>query len=299
MLAGTVNGQPVYWLMDTGSTASFIVRPAAERLGLDIQGMSGDVEFSGIGGDGIRVGQTTLRHLTLGSWSRDDTAVMVANAHDLGRKDVIGLLGEPFFSDFDVELDYAHSQVILLKAVNCDDETWLAYWDKDAVDVPLDRSPAWNERVVVDVKVNGLLIQAMLDTGASTSALSFEGAQRAGLHIGDTGVNMTGPTGGLGAHAMHTYVGTLDSFAIGGETIKHAKLEFIDMHKWDPKLVRGSGYDYRLPQFDMLLGIDFLRVHRLLISHSQHRLYFSYIGDGKAFFGVTRPSQPAESPSAP
>ena len=28
----------------------------------------------------------------------------------------------------------------------------------------------------------------------------------------------------------------------------------------------------------MLLGLDFLRSHRVLIAHSQRKLYFSYIG---------------------
>jgi hypothetical protein len=28
----------------------------------------------------------------------------------------------------------------------------------------------------------------------------------------------------------------------------------------------------------MLLGVDFLRSHRVLVAHSQRKLYFSYIG---------------------
>jgi len=37
----------------------------------------------------------------------------------------------------------------------------------------------------------------------------------------------------------------------------------------------------------MILGADFIRAHRLLVSHSKHRLYFTYVG-GPVFAGMRR-----------
>ncbi|MEA1674201.1 hypothetical protein [Nitrospirillum sp. BR 11163] len=38
---------------------------------------------------------------------------------------------------------------------------------------------------------------------------------------------------------------------------------------------------------DMLLGLDFLRAHRMFVAHSQHRIYFTYVGG--PVFQVTGP----------
>lgn len=57
----------------------------------------------------------------------------------------------------------------------------------------------------------------------------------------------------------------LETFAIGDELIR------------DPAL-RTANLGVR----DMLLGLDFLRAHRVLIAHSQRRMYFTYTG-GRVF----------------
>jgi len=57
----------------------------------------------------------------------------------------------------------------------------------------------------------------------------------------------------------------VETFAIGDELIK------------DPAL-RGASLGLR----DMLLGLDFLRAHRVLVANSQRRLYFTYTG-GRVF----------------
>jgi Aspartyl protease len=59
--------------------------------------------------------------------------------------------------------------------------------------------------------------------------------------------------------------GRLDTFAVGDELIR------------DPTL-RTSNIGLR----DMLLGLDFLRAHRVLVANSQRRLYFTYTG-GRVF----------------
>ena len=45
---------------------------------------------------------------------------------------------------------------------------------------------------------------------------------------------------------------------------------------------------------DMILGLDFLRSHRVLIAHSQRKLYFTYIG-GTVFQPRSRLSPPGAS----
>ncbi len=46
---------------------------------------------------------------------------------------------------------------------------------------------------------------------------------------------------------------------------------------------------------EMLLGVDFLRAHRVFVAHSQRKLYFTYAG-GPVFSGPRRapPQQPPQ-----
>jgi hypothetical protein len=47
----------------------------------------------------------------------------------------------------------------------------------------------------------------------------------------------------------------------------------------------------------MLLGADFLRAHRTLVAHSQHRLYFTYVG-GPVFLADPATTRPAARPDS-
>jgi hypothetical protein len=47
----------------------------------------------------------------------------------------------------------------------------------------------------------------------------------------------------------------------------------------------------------MLLGADFLRSHRVLVSHSQRKIYFTYVGG--PIFQTARAPEPRGTPSQP
>jgi hypothetical protein len=44
----------------------------------------------------------------------------------------------------------------------------------------------------------------------------------------------------------------------------------------------------------MLLGVDFLRSHRVLVAHSQRRIYFTH--NGGPVFQLSRPTAPQSDP---
>jgi len=107
------------------------------------------------------------------------------------------------------------------------------------------------------------------------------------------GVYLFGHSEGLGAQSIETWVGPIDTFAMGNETIRDTAIHFGDLFK--DVAVTGSGGPAargvpRLPQ--MLLGSDFLRTHRVLLSHSQRKMYFYYLG-GQVF----QPRRPAAPPA--
>jgi tetratricopeptide (TPR) repeat protein len=114
--------------------------------------------------------------------------------------------------------------------------------------------------------------------------MSLGAASRAGLTPKSPGVLAGGVVGGVGRRRIETWVGSVDSFAIGDETIKNTHMQFARVE---------------LSQADMLLGADFFLSHRVYVATEQHKIYFTYSG-GPVFTleprtGVVADASPAAS----
>ncbi len=87
----------------------------------------------------------------------------------------------------------------------------------------------------------------------------------------------------MGSKKVDSWIGTFQSFTIGDETIKDTQILFADLFGNMKYTVIGSNLPQRMLQpFSMLLGFDFLQSHRVLIAHSQRKIYFTYTG-GRVF----------------
>ncbi len=72
---------------------------------------------------------------------------------------------------------------------------------------------------------------------------------------------------------------------------------FSDMYKDATYRATGSNLAHKIQvSYSMLLGADFLRSHRVLIAHSQRKVYFTYTGG--PIFQVNRAAMPAGAPSS-
>jgi len=289
---GAVNGQKVGVLIDTGATTTLILRPAAIRLGLTrhdvrrtrIFGVGGEsnVEYSIV--DEFRVGETV----------RKNWRVLVAGERDIG-SDVAVILGEDFLQAVDVEFDLAHRKLRLFQPTGCEGVS-LAYWaSAGAGEVEFEPLEASRSQIVVPIRINDQPLKAMLDSGASVSILDKADAERLGVTPRTPGVVPVGAGVGLGAKSIDTWIGPFRSFTIGDETIRDTELRFTDWHANASYVYTGSRLRTQLQGLSsMLLGADFLRAHRLLIAHSQRKIYFTYTGG--PIFQLNRPPPPADAP---
>ena len=139
------------------------------------------------------------------------------------------------------------------------------------------------------VKINGQSARAQLDSGASSSVVELDLASRLGLTPQSPGVVPGGCSFGLGKHPVESWTGQFESFAIGNERIRNPRLRFADLWKDVTYTQTGSRVPKKLEGLpSMLLGADFLRSHRVLIAHSQRKIYFTYAG------GTVFPATPAK-----
>ncbi|WP_186454528.1 retroviral-like aspartic protease family protein [Nitrospirillum amazonense] len=287
-----VNGQDGYLIMDTGATFGTITKPAAKRLQLSGHWVPG-IYMEGVGGR-VSVEEARIDELRLGDWKAHHIDYPVFTNHDLSDNEkIFGLMGENFLSKFDLDIDIAHNKVSLFQPQNCDDVA-LAYWTDAYNEAEFSRFSKENPKIWLKVLLNGEEIRAILDTGASTSVITERAAARAGLTPESPGVTRSGKSAGVGDDQVQDYIGVFDSFRLGDEEIKHVRLRFGELFSHGGREVP-----------EMLLGLDFLRAHRMFVSHSQRKIYFSYVGGpvfqvmGPRLRRVTPEAEPAAEGESP
>jgi len=255
---GEVDRHPIDFLVDLAAPTTLLA-PAAERLSLHPDNFRTlNVE--------TQLGHVIVRRLP----------VTIANGmNSLGPQDAVMILGRDFLYQFDVEFDLKNHVIRLFQPQGCESSN-LAYWTggynvADMVRnmtfsknmVPWD-SPFISPHVTIKAKVNGREVLAALDSGFRWSAVSMGTAHDAG---GDTGNNEVAPTQDvLDPGTTQTWLGKFESLAIDQENIAPAHLRY---HNFG---IAASS--------DMILGADFFIAHRVLVSYSQRKVYFSYDGGG-------------------
>ena len=271
---GEINGQKIGVLLDTGAQNSVILRAAADRLGLTRQTAPGYRAY-GVGGE-TYVEYTVLDEMKLGQGARRNWRVLVLGERELGQDHAL-LLGYDFFQQVDIEFDLPNDTVRLFQAEDCGNVS-LAYWARGTADVISLAIDNEKPGILVPVKLNDRALLAELDSGASRSVVSR-------LVAAQIGVTPDTPT---------RVIGAFQSFVIGGEMIRNPEIRFTDLSIASTQT--GSRVAVREDLRDMLLGLDFLRAHRVYVAHSQGRLYFAY--SGGPVFSVPPPQPPVPAPAA-
>ena len=257
---GAINSQKVSVLLDTGSSVSLIQRSVATRLRLPR-----------IAVEGTSLESALVQEFRIGKAARDNWRVLVTGEHDFG-DDLAVMIGDDFFQQTDVEFDLPHNAVRLYQPKDCAGAP-LAYWTRQALEVPIEAG----EKIRLAVAINGKPVRALLDSSAFRSLLAQTEVARLGITPQSPGAAAAGCARGFGTRLVDSWSAPFESFAIGAETIRNPTLRFADL--WQETPDAGT-----LPQ--MLLGADFLRSHRVLVSRSQGKMYFTYEG-GTVFPGAT------------
>jgi hypothetical protein len=255
-LQARVNGSsPLWFLLDSGSTFSFLDRRKAEELGLKIRGHEsltggGENRFSvsfaeGVGLDigGVKLSRQTL---AITPWTRRY------------ERPVVGIIGAPFFERFVVEIDYRAERLRLHEPEG--------YEYRGSGDVlPLEfqeHIPAARLRVAVATRAP-VEAKLMVDTGAGTEAVLLNGpfvkAHRL-LDAGQGGLEVSRPA------------------AFGGESpIVVARIRSVNLGRFVFQNLVGSfsrattGFGSR-GDWDGVIGNALLRRFTLILDYSRKRL---------------------------
>jgi predicted aspartyl protease len=283
---GAINSRKIGIMLDTGAQRSLILRSAAIRLALTLR-RSSRYRIFGLGGE-TDVEIAHLEEFKIGQATQKNWQVIVAGEQDFG-DDVAFLLGDDFFHKVDVEFDLAARAVRLCQPKDCDGVS-LAYWSANgAGQIEIEEVDSNHPQIVLTVQINGQPLRALLDSGASTSMLPMSDAARLGVTPQTPGV-VARTASGLGAKKIDSWIGPFESFTVGDETIRNPQIRFADLWKDIAYGETGSRLQRQAGLRPMLLGADFFLAHRVLVAHSQRRIYVTNSG-----VPMFQPSRPLET----
>ena len=258
----TLNGTEVPMLLDSGAFFSSLPLSTATQLGLRLQGAPGSLVVRGYTGKIEDLRMTRVDKVGLqGSEIADVDFVVGGNELGSG---IQGVLGRNFLSMADTEYDLAHGIVRLVFPKGECKSTLLADWagDTPVIVTPLESNVReYANEVRVAVRINGVSMRALMDTGAPVTSLRLGAARRAGIQEGD--LKAAGRTGGIGEGQVRSWQGPMASFELGGEKI-------VD------QVVKIDEVDYS--RNDLLLGLDYFLSHHIYVSRLQKKVYATWNG---------------------
>jgi predicted aspartyl protease len=272
---GSIDGTPTNMIIDTGATNVTISGRMAKKLSLPFVD-NAKAESFGTGGVS-KVALAKVSDFEVGGVKGKNLYLPVTA--DMGGFDV--LIGTNFLFTRDLEID--GRDVAFFEPVECGNAP-LAYWARNVPFVPTEEPSGDDLRAIVIIRVNGVKLRALVDTGAPMTLISLDAARQLGIDPaakGQSGYD----SGGVGTHKMKVWPVVFDEFALGDEVISHPHIAVADLWsnvREDMSFMRSWWVLRRAP--DAVLGADFLKAHHILFANSQRRMYFSY--EGGALFNV-------------
>jgi predicted aspartyl protease len=273
-------------LLDTGAAFSMINRNVVEELQLPTE--PARIRLVDLAGHETSR-EVRLPSITLGRVSQEGVYLIVnPNANPLGGNPVPfdGVLGADIFRNFDLDLDFGGRKVNLISPDHCEGK--VEYWSAPRLAiVPMHLNS--KGQVMIPVTLDGHRLTAMLDTGATMTAISAEIA--ADVFNIDTHGPEVERVGALkGPDAAPIYRHRFTTLAIEGVTVADLPIDLLpDVAKsaleYQPagSLIRRT--DDPFP--DMLLGMSVLNQLHVYVAYKESRIYITQ----------STPSEPAAPPA--
>jgi predicted aspartyl protease/tetratricopeptide (TPR) repeat protein len=257
----TLNGTEVPMLIDSGAFFSMLPFSTAAQLELKLRNLPMGFRVEGYTG-AIEAKMTKVEKVGLrGNELRN--VEFIVGGNELG-SGIMGVLGRNFLSMADAEYDLAHGVVRLMFPKGDCDKVGFAYWAGEApvIETELENNYRENNNGLrVAVRINGVKMSALMDTGAPWTALRLRSAKRAGVQESD--LKELGRVGGAGEGRVRSWTGQIASFELGGEKISNNHFQIDDTDNL---------------REDMLIGLDYFLSHRIYVSRLQRKVYATWNG---------------------
>jgi hypothetical protein len=256
-----INGTSVPFILDTGAERTVLDAATVQRLGLvrdewvatTMRGIGGDERQRNVLPQSLVLGGMALRPRFMAPQLSLPVGHMAFGT--IGGEPIAGLLGSDLLAGFDLALDGPRQRLTLYEVKGCSGR--FLPWTRPYDAIPT-LQPA-RDTLLVPVRLDGRLLLAQIDSGASNSFVLTPGMAKLGLTDamldGDPAVR----TRGLGPDSLVVHIHRFGTMAIGPETITA------------PQLWVGRAHSLRI--VDMLLGADWMRPRLVWLSYATTQVF--------------------------
>lgn len=248
VIVGTVNNHPFRFKLRSSDSTTTLHRAAVEKLGLQVKQNATNYP-------GVDVGTVFTDNVVAGAVSRKGDFVVLDEQSEFYDGD----LGATMMLRNDLELSFADGYIKQSKPKGCF-RSFLASWDSKATVITFTSDVEHGDlRPWFWVSINGMPIKSTIGTNMRYTMIDAKTAARVGLTHDMPGAREAGEARGWRDKPQKVSVVTAD-VAIGGYRDARATVRIVDMD------LTGEA---------MVLGADFLRANRVLISTGQRKLYIT------------------------
>jgi predicted aspartyl protease len=252
-----INDHPVVMVIDTGAAHTAVSPELVKQLHLP-QDRHSKLIVHGVGGDRQAAYPVIAHAFRAGAGHLVDYEMLVANVVEPGAKlgpDVPqGLLGIDLLSDYELEFDFPNRTLTLYTPSNCSGNfvPWSGPFEAIQGKRQLDGI------LFVPVSLNKESINAVIDTGSSSSSIGADTAHALGVSDDALKRDRAIKAFGINGIAVRSYRHRFDSFTLGRTTFLEA-----------PLFVQDDNYGV----LQMLLGMDVLRRYKLWLSFKTEQAF--------------------------
>lgn len=262
-----VNGSEQLFILDTGSFTTSVTPELADALRLPHVPQS--TSSVGIGG-ATTTQDVRAKELAIGGFRfhNTDLATVSITQSPASSARAAGLIGAPFLSAFDIEVDLPHQRIGLYGSRHCAEGflPWAQPYSTLGADTTSDG------HIVVTAMLDGKPFSAVIDTGAPRSLLITSASQKLGLTIDDFAKDPQVRQPGAGRRSIVAHVHRFSRLSLGAEVFDHPLIEVGD--------ARGF-------KAEMLIGLDFLATHPVWFGYGTKQVFIGpavpgHVAAGKA-----------------
>ncbi|GIL40709.1 retroviral-like aspartic protease family protein [Roseiterribacter gracilis] len=265
-----VRGHELRFLVDTGSTRSVLDRTVADAIALDLRRTN--FTARGIGGP-LPVELAVQPGMELDGLpnprARKQLWVLASGGFGPG---IAGLLGNEFLWDWDVEFDLPNSA--------------LRFYPRGTAPTPdgarvsrLRHSERY--RAIVQIELDGVVLRALLDSGAPFSSVARRALYQLGIDANDGNSVQVGTTRGVDGQPVLLENRRFRRFAFEDETLDAPRFAILS-DRPDKRIYTGS-HIVTETDHEFVIGADWLNTHRVLLSPAEDRLSFLRVGNNPIF----------------
>ena len=247
-----VDGSERLFILDTGAYATSVTPELANALRLSKTPEW--TSFIGIGG-AARTQNVEVKDLVIGGFHFRGTELSTVplSRPAVSEAQAAGLLGAPFLSAFDLEVDLPHHRVALYGSRHCADGflPWAPPYSTLSANVTS------QGHVIVTATLDGKPLSATLDTGAPRSLMTSHAAATLGLTAEGLAADANARATGVGLLSINTRVHHFSRLSLGAQTFDHPTIAIGD-----------ARFDT-----DLLIGLDVLATHSVWFGYDTHQVF--------------------------